>query len=63
MLMNYRQLVGLCHLGIRNLILKSYNRRKLFKGRVVRCVKDLIGCGDTNGNQEVYVSEILIEKI
>lgn len=34
-------------------------RRKSFKGRVVRCVKNLIGCGATNGNQEVYVSEIL----
>ncbi len=34
-------------------------RRKSFKGRVVRCVKDLIGCGATNGDQEVYVSEIL----
>ncbi len=34
-------------------------RRKSFKGRVVRGVKDLIGCGATNGDQEVYVSEIL----
>lgn len=34
-------------------------RRKSFKGRVIRGVKDLIGCGATNGNQEVYVSEVL----
>ena len=33
--------------------------RKSFHGRVVRSTADLIGCGATNGDQEVYVSEIL----
>ncbi len=34
-------------------------RRKSFKGRVIRSATDLIGCGATNGDQEIYVSEIL----
>ena len=32
---------------------------KSFKGRTVRSAKDLIGCGSTNGDQEIYVSELL----
>lgn len=34
-------------------------RRKTFKGRVVRSTADLIGCGSTNTDQEIYVSELL----
>lgn len=34
-------------------------RRKTFKGRVVRSTADLIGCGSTNADQEIYVSELL----
>lgn len=33
--------------------------RKSFQGRIVNSARDLIGCGSTNGDQEIYVSEVL----
>lgn len=34
-------------------------KKKSFQGRVVNSARDLIGCGSTNGDQPVYVSEVL----